>query len=128
MRTYLALAVLVSALCLPAYGQYAAVVQMCTRDFAKLCAHDGPPKGADVATCINAHFDAFAAGCKTALVRIAAVTASCSDDIGKQCPAIRPGSGRILLCVKKHYPALSEACKAAIGQSAADHLQVHSQN
>jgi hypothetical protein len=128
MRLYLALAALLPVLSLPAHGQYASVVQMCTRDFAKHCAQDGASKGANFAACINAHFEAFSAGCKTALGKVAMVTSSCSDDIAKQCAAIRPGSGRILLCVRKHYPALSDACKAAIGQAAVDHLQARSAN
>jgi hypothetical protein len=125
---YLALAALVPILCVPAHGQYAAVVQACTHDMAKYCAHDGAPKGAEFAACINGHYEAFSAGCKGALAKVASATSACADDIAKQCPGIRPGSGRILLCVKKHYPALSEACKAAIGQAAADRVQARSAN
>ena len=50
---------------------------------------------------------------------------SCGADIQKQCPTIKPGTGRILLCVKKHFAALSEPCKEAVGRAAerkaADH-------
>jgi hypothetical protein len=128
MRKYLALAALMPMLCVPAHGQYASAVQACTHDVGKYCAHDAAPKGADFAACINGHYEAFSAGCKTALAKIAAAASTCSDDIAKQCPGIRPGSGRILLCVKKHYPAMSEACKAVIGQASADRLQAHSAN
>jgi hypothetical protein len=128
MRTYLALAALVPMLCVPAHGQYASVVQACTHDVAKYCAHDTAPKGAEFAACINGHYEAFSAGCKTALAKVAGATSTCSGDIAKQCPEIRAGSGRILLCVKKHYPALSDTCKAAISQAAADRAQAHSAN
>jgi hypothetical protein len=42
----------------------------------------------------------------------------CDADVQKQCPAVRPGAGRIILCVKAHYAAMSEPCKVAIGQAA----------
>src|SRR5262249_29050005 len=51
------------------------------------------------------------------------LTASLALDVRWQrraapCPAMKPGSGRILLCVKKHFPALSDRCKDAIGRVA----------
>jgi hypothetical protein len=68
--------------------------------------------------CVKAHFTDFTEPCKAALVRIAVVRKSCGADINEQCPAIKPGAGRILLCVKKHFAALSEPCKEAIGRAA----------
>jgi hypothetical protein len=67
---------------------------------------------------VKAHFQDFTEPCKAALVRIAAVRASCGADIHEQCSAIKPSSGRILLCIKNHFAALSEPCKEAIGRAA----------
>lgn len=122
-KGYFALAVFALVSWAPAYGQYASVVQMCAHDVSKYCSTDKQFKAATFADCIKAHFNSFSGVCKTALVRIAAVTNSCTDDIAKQCPSVRPGSGKILLCAKRHYPALSEECKAAVGLVAASQLQ-----
>jgi hypothetical protein len=58
-------------------------------------------------------------------VKIAAVRQSCGADIHEQCPALKPGAGRILLCVKKHFVALSEPCKEAIGRAAERKVAAH---
>jgi hypothetical protein len=75
--------------------------------------------------CVKAHFQDFTEPCKTALVKIAAVRESCGADIHEQCPALKPGAGRILLCVKKHFVALSEPCKEAIGRAAERKVGAH---
>ncbi|MBO0716747.1 MAG: hypothetical protein J2P55_05350 [Rhizobiales bacterium] len=51
-------------------------------------------------------------------MRTAAVREACKADINQQCPAARPGAGRILLCMKKHFAKLSESCRDAIGHAA----------
>lgn len=116
MRTYVAVAAFVALSALPAYGQFTPAVQTCTRDLTKHCGNS------EFADCLKVHFEAFSGACKTALVRIAAVTAACSNDIAKQCPAMKPGSGRLLLCVKNHYPALTDECKTAIGRASQNRL------
>ena len=67
------------------------------------------PGGDRLTECIKTHFQEFVEPCKPALVRIAPVRESCGTDIRKQCRAVNPSAGRVLLCVKKHYTALSEA-------------------
>jgi hypothetical protein len=101
----------------PAFGQYVAVIQACSRDVTESCAPAQPGRG-PLTECVKAHFQDFTEPCKAALVRIAAVRESCGVDIREQCPAMKPGAGRILLCVKKHFAALSEPCKDAIGRAA----------
>ena len=101
----------------PAFGQYAAVIQACSRDLVDFC---GPnrPEGSRLAKCTEVHFLDFTEPCKAALVKIAAVREACGEDIQKQCSGIKPSAGRILLCVKDHFGSLSEQCKTAIGHAA----------
>jgi hypothetical protein len=114
--SYLALAMLV-LLSSPAFGQYVAVVQGCSRDAKQLCA-TAQAGGDQLAECIKANFPALGEPCKAALVRVAGVRKSCEADVRTQCPGIKPGAGRLLLCVKQHFAALSQPCKDALGRAA----------
>src|SRR5262249_1670478 len=101
----------------PAFGQYATVIQACSRDLMQYCAPT--QQGATPLTeCVKVHFEEFTEPCKAALVRIAPVRDACGADIQVQCPRIKPTSGRVFLCVKQHFAALSERCKDAIGRAA----------
>jgi len=111
MKTYAAVAVFIALSALPTHGQLASAVQACSRDTTKHCSNSS------FADCIKLHFAAFSDACKTALVKVAAVTSACSDDVAKQCPSMKPGSGRLMLCLKKQYPTLSDDCKAAVGRA-----------
>ena len=91
------------------FGQYASVIHACTQDVMKSCAHG--QQAVPLAECVKVHFEDFSEPCKAALVSIVAVREACGADIQKQCPAIKPGAGRILLCVKQHFAALSEPPK-----------------
>jgi hypothetical protein len=122
-RSYLALAIFVLLSVSPAFGQYVAVIQACSRDLMKFCAP--AQQGGQLTECIKTHFQDFAEPCKAALVRIARVRESCGVDVQEQCRAIKPTSGRILLCIKKHFPALSERCKDAIGNAAERKERAH---
>ena len=110
-----ALSVVLSAS--PAFGQYGAIIQSCSRDVAAFCG-TVQSSGVTPTECIEAHFQRLSTPCQTALVKIAAVRETCKADIQAQCPAVTAGAGRILLCVKKQFSALSEACKYAIGKAA----------
>ena len=122
-RSCLAL-VMFFLLSLPAFPQYVAVIQACSRDVTHLCAP--PPAGTGLLVeCIKAHFQDLTEPCKGALVRIPGVLKSCGMDIHEQCPTVKPGGGRILICVKKHFAALSEPCKEAIGRAAERKLSAH---
>jgi hypothetical protein len=99
------------------FGQYAPVIQTCSRDVAQFCAPDRGG-GSPLTECVKTHFDNFSEPCKAALVRIAVVREACGADIHEHCPAVKPGAGRIFLCVKRHFSALSEPCKKAIGKAA----------
>jgi hypothetical protein len=114
---YLAFAMFVLLSVSPAFGQYATVIQACSRDVTVACAPAQPGRG-PLMECVKAHFQDFTEPCKAALVRIAAVREACGTDIHERCPAIKPTAGRILLCVKKHFAILSEPCKEAIGRAA----------
>ena len=107
-RTYLALAIFVTASVSPSSGQYVSVIQACSHDIAKICG-TGQPGASPLAECVNTHFDNFSETCKSALTRIAAVREAC---------VVKPGGGRILLCVKQHFAAMSESCREAIGHAA----------
>ena len=101
----------------PAFGQYVAVIEACSRDVVEFCAPD-KPEGSHLAECTEAHFLDFTEPCKAALLKIAAVREACGPDIREQCSGIKPTAGRILLCVKEHFTAMSEQCKHAIGHAA----------
>jgi hypothetical protein len=122
-KSYLA-ALLVMISALPAFGQYAQVIQACSKDTEQFCVATAPAR-AEFAACIKARFETFSEPCKAALVRVAAVSGSCRADIEAQCPSVRPGAGRVFLCVKDHYAALSEQCKSAIGQAALRKMRGH---
>ena len=118
MREYfLAFAMFVLISVSPAFGQYVAVIEACSRDVTVSCGPTQPGRG-PLMECIKAHFQDFTEPCKAALVRIAAVRESCGMDIHEQCPGIEPSAGRVLLCVKEHFAALSEPCKEEIGRAA----------
>jgi hypothetical protein len=123
-RIYSAFAMLALISVSPAFGQYAAVVQACSRDVVEFCAPDRP-EGTRLTECIATHFQDFSDRCKTALVKIAAVREACGVDIQEQCPGVKPTAGRILLCVKRHFAALSELCKDAIGSAATRKVRAH---
>ena len=116
-RIYWASLTLALLLVSPAFGQYVAVIQACSRDVVEFCAPDRP-KGSRLTKCIEAHFQDFTEPCRAALVKIAAVREACGENIREQCPGVKPGAGRILLCVKEHFGTLSEQCKEAIGHAA----------
>ena len=116
-KTSLAFAVCVLMLSVASsFGQYASVIHACTQDVMKSCAHG--QQAVPLAECVKVHFEDFSEPCKAALVSIVAVREACGADIQKQCPAIKPGAGRVLLCVKQHFAALSEPCKDAISRAA----------
>src|SRR5262249_1016538 len=56
----------------PAFGQYAAVIQACSRDLMQLCA-PAQRGGTPLTECVTVHFQEFTEPCKAALVRIAPV-------------------------------------------------------
>ena len=123
-KTSLAFAVCVLMLSVvSSFGQYASVIHACTQDVMKSCAHG--QQADPLAECVKLHFEDFSEPCKAALVSIVAVRDACGAAIQKQCPAIKPGAGRILLCVKQHFAALSESCKDAIGHSAERKARAH---
>jgi hypothetical protein len=99
-----------------AFGQNVTAIQACDRDVAKLCSPAAPD--GRLADCIEAHFQDFARSCQAALLDIATVREACAADIAQQCPATKPGAGRILICVKKHYAELSPGSRDAIGHGA----------
>jgi hypothetical protein len=118
------IAILVLLLVSPAFGQYVAVIETCSRDVEKSCAPDRQERSRLI-QCTEAHFQDFNEQCQAALVKIGAVSEACKVDIREQCPGVKPGSGRILLCVKEHFAALSEACKDAIGHAAERKVGAH---
>src|SRR5262245_56861922 len=70
----------------PAFGQYVSVIQACSRDVTDSCGPAQPGRG-PLMECVKAHLQDFTEPCKAALVRIAAVRASCGADIHEQCSA-----------------------------------------
>jgi hypothetical protein len=108
----------------PAFGQYVAVIQACSRDVVEFCAPDRS-EGSRLAKCTQAHFQDFTEPCQAALVKIAAVREACGENIREQCPGVKPSAGRILMCVKEHFAALSDQCKQAIGLAATRKLRAN---
>jgi transposase len=72
--------------------------------------------GGRLTECIKAHFQDFTEPCKAALVRVTPMRESCGADIQEQCPAIKPGAGRILLCVRRRFAPLCEAKMRSVVQ------------
>jgi hypothetical protein len=101
----------------PAFAQYVAVIQACTRDVASRCS-PSQVGGDRLIECIKAHFPDFAPPCQAALVKVGTEREACAADIEAHCPAIKPTAGRILLCVKRHFATLSELCKDAVSRAA----------
>ena len=120
-RTYWIFTLFAFVLVSPAFGQYVAVIQTCSRDFAKFC----EPDGSRLAECTESHFQDFTEQCQATLAKIGAVREACRVDIREQCPGVKPGRGRIFLCVKRHFAALSENCKDAIGHAAERKMGAH---
>jgi hypothetical protein len=123
-RIYWAFAIMVLLLASPAFGQYVAVIQACSRDVLEFCAPDRA-EGSRLTECTKAHFQQFTEPCKAALVKITAVREACGADIAEQCPDVKPVAGRILICVKEHFAALSERCKDSIGHAAERNVRAH---
>ena len=123
-RPCLKLAIFLLLSASPAFGQYATVIEACSRDIPSHCAPAQSGRETLV-ECIKAHLQDFTEPCKAALVSITPVRKSCGADIQKHCPTIKPSAGRILLCVKQHFAALSEPCKVAIGRTAERKLRAH---
>jgi hypothetical protein len=123
-RSHLVFAVLVLSSASPAFGQYVAVIQACSRDTLKFC-HPAQPEGGQLTECIKGHFQDLSEPCKAALARVTEVRKACGDDIQQQCPAVKPSAGRVVLCVKRHFASLSDPCKDAIGHAAERRLQAH---
>jgi hypothetical protein len=111
-----AVALLVLISTSPAFSQYVAVIQACSRDVVRHCT-PSQPGGSQLIECIKSHFADFAQPCQAALLKIVAVRESCAADIEAQCHAVKPTAGRILLCVKEHFATLNERCKDAIGHA-----------
>ena len=98
-------------------AQYVPAIQACSRDVTEFC--NASKSGGNLVECTKAHFQNFSESCAVALVKLAPIREACRADIREQCPAVKPGSGRLLLCVKKRFAALSASCKDAIGRAAA---------
>src|SRR5712664_3710081 len=49
---------------------------------------------------------------------LAAIRASCAQDVQKLCAGVQLGGGRIVACLKEHKDSLSDRCKHAAGLAA----------
>jgi hypothetical protein len=100
----------------------AAPVAPCGEDVKKLCPNV-PPGGGRVSACLKAHERELSEACKTHLAevknRMGALTAVCRSDIGKLCPDVGPGAGRLVKCLRAKQEALSPECKAALDKNPA---------
>ena len=89
----------------------------CAEDVKKLC-KDVQPGGGRVAMCLRDQSHLLSTSCQEAfnewrLGRMN-LTAACAGDIGKWCPQVPEGSGRILRCLKEHQADLTSDCRSAL--------------
>ena len=89
----------------------------CAADVKKLCPAV-QPGGGRLAECLRSQQQLLTTSCQEAfnewrLGRMN-LTAACAGDIGKWCPQVPEGSGRILRCLKEHQADLTSDCRSAL--------------
>lgn len=57
---------------------------------------------------------ALLAGSGAQAADIPPALAACADDVGRYCPTIAPGEGRLVACLRPHAQELSDACRAQL--------------
>ena len=96
----------------------------CATEIKTYCSQVSPGEGRMLA-CFYAHEEKLSGQCQYALYNASAqlehavsalnyVAGQCNDDIGKLCPQVEAGEGRILDCLNSQKEAVSAACNAAI--------------
>ena len=91
----------------------------CEGDVQKLCKDVAPGEGR-VATCLKDNESRLSTSCQSAFnewrMGRMKLTAACAGDVGKWCPQVPEGGGRILRCLREHERELGSDCRSALNK------------
>jgi hypothetical protein len=89
----------------------------CDGDVKSLC-RDVQPGDGRVATCLKENEHRLSTGCQSAFnewrMQRMKLTAACAGDLGRWCPQVPEGGGRILRCLREHAADLTSDCRSAL--------------
>jgi hypothetical protein len=89
----------------------------CEGDVSRLC-KDVTPGDGRVATCLKDNESRLSTSCQSAFndwrLERMKLTAACAGDVGKWCPQVPEGGGRILRCLREHGSDLTSDCRSAL--------------
>ena len=89
----------------------------CQEDVKKLCA-DVQPGGGRVAECLRNQSQLLSTSCQDAFnewrLRRMEFMSVCAGDVGKWCPQVPEGAGRIIRCLKGHDADLASDCRSML--------------
>jgi len=96
-----------------------ALAEDCRADAARAC--PGVPAGdGRLWDCMRSSWSALVPRCQTALwaaqEKQDQLQAICGKELGRWCPEVRPGQGRVLACLKAHDAELSPVCRALLAR------------
>jgi hypothetical protein len=88
--------------------------QDCEADARRLCGETTPGQGR-VLACLRDNQSRVSQSCQEAINRVRVVRmklqAGCAGDVGRFCPEVPEGGGRILACLRSHQTDLSDTCQ-----------------
>ena len=91
----------------------------CEGDARKLCA-DVEPGDGRVAACLVRNQSQLSQGCQGALnevrLKTTQIQAACAAEIGRLCPDVEMGGGRVVACLEAHDAELSSDCRSAVSR------------
>jgi cysteine rich repeat protein len=90
----------------------------CMDELEKFCKDVQPGEGR-IIKCLQEHDRDLSAVCRdkvqSILNRLEDAKQACAPDIGKFCPNVVPGGGRLIKCLTPHFEELTPACKEKAG-------------
>jgi len=89
----------------------------CEGDVSKLCKAVQPGEGR-VVGCLKENESRLSTSCQGAFnewrLQRMKLTSACAGDLGRWCPQVPEGGGRILRCLKEHAADLTSDCRSAL--------------
>ncbi len=90
----------------------------CMEELEKFCKEVSPGEGR-IIKCLQEHDRDLSPVCRdkvqSVLNRLEEAKQACAPDIGKFCPDVVPGGGRLIKCLAPHLEELTPACKEKAG-------------